>query len=141
MSNSDFPVSILLATFNGATFLPQQLQSLKKQDHRRWTLIISDDGSSDETLNVAREEVAATQLQIFAGPQRGLTQNFWNALMQVPDGNFAAFCDQDDVWCPDKLSRALSGLSHFQGAALYSSGRFICDQALNVQSGLRGCTD
>lgn len=124
------PVSIVLATLNGGAFLGEQLRSIQRQDHQVWHLILSDDGSTDDTLAITRATIKANQLQILSGPKIGLTQNFWHGLMQVPYGHHAAFCDQDDVWRADKLSRALDHLGKINGPALYTSGRQVTSHDL-----------
>lgn len=134
MSLAQPTVSIVLATLNGAAFLQEQLLSICEQDHKSWHVILSDDGSTDGTLSIARSVLDAHQLKITSGPHIGFTQNFWNGLLHVPEGHYAAFCDQDDVWCPDKLSRAVERLGAFRAPALYSAGRYVTDPALNVSS-------
>lgn len=119
-----------MATFNGARYLPMQLRSLCAQDHTAWHLIASDDGSADDTLAILRASVPDHQLTILRGPQQGAALNFWNALMHVPEGSYTAFCDQDDLWHPDKLSRALGVLSRANSADFYTAGRTICTDAL-----------
>ena len=130
MKSQDFPVSIVLATLNGATHLGDQIRSLQAQDHQNWQVILSDDGSHDATLEIAQNLLEARRLRCLTGPQTGLALNFWNALKHVPKGHFAAFCDQDDVWCADKLRRALTHFTEHHGAAVYSSGRYITDAEL-----------
>ncbi|MGB7317748.1 MAG: glycosyltransferase [Planktotalea sp.] len=126
-------VSIVLATRDGAMFLAEQLRSISGQTYPHWDIILSDDGSRDDTVSIARDCIPTVQLRIFDGPQRGLAQNFWHGLMQVPAGHFVAFCDQDDVWRPDKLERALAFLRGARGPSIYSAGRFITDAKLNVK--------
>ena len=107
---SSGPVSILLCTFNGARFLPQQLASYETQDFSNWRLFASDDGSQDATLSLLQDfqkKHGADKVHIRSGPQRGVLANFL-ALICDPSvqGAYYAFSDQDDVWLPDKLSRA-----------------------------------
>lgn len=106
-------VHILLATYNGARFLAEQLDSLARQSHTQWTLTVSDDGSTDDTLAiVARFAQRVTQqVTVLQGPRQGSsTKNFFNLIQQVPADNsddLFAFCDQDDVWLDNKLERAV----------------------------------
>ncbi|MGH1576152.1 glycosyltransferase [Planktotalea sp.] len=132
MPSAPQTISILLASYNGSAFLREQLASIHAQSHKDWSLILSDDGSCDDTLAIARACISKERLDIFQGPQRGIALNFWNALMKVPDGNYAAFCDQDDVWHPNKLERAFMALHGNACPALYSSGRYVTDAQLNV---------
>ncbi len=109
---SDAPlVAILLCTYNGARFLAEQLDSLEAQTHQNWVVFASDDGSTDQTLEILQQYQAkwpAGKLTIRSGPQQGFCQNF---LSLVCDSNihadYYAFCDQDDVWLPSKLEVAL----------------------------------
>ncbi len=104
-------VAILLATFNGERHLSRQLDSILMQDHRDWVIFASDDGSSDRTLSILdefRAKAGPDRLVLLKGPQAGYAANFMSLLHQPSvTGDFYAFCDQDDCWDPDKLSRAL----------------------------------
>lgn len=107
-------VAILLCTYNGVQFLAEQLDSLELQTHQNWVLIASDDGSTDETIEVLRLYQAkwpSGKLTIRVGPQKGFCKNFQslvsdNAIL----ADFYAFCDQDDIWLPEKLARGLNAL-------------------------------
>lgn len=117
-------VSILLATYNGARWLPAQLDSLARQSHRDWSLWVGDDGSTDGTRQIIADFVAGAgaghAVRLIEGPRQGAAQNFL-ALLTHPDlpagpGQFAALCDQDDVWLPGKLARALDRLAQKDAA-------------------------
>lgn len=98
---------ILLATLDGARFLEEQLGSLEGQTVDEIHVLASDDGSSDSTLAIlerARERWTKGRFDIIMGPRRGFAHNFRHLVDQAPrDADFYAFCDQDDVWHPDKL--------------------------------------
>lgn len=133
-SGRDSEVTILMAVFNGARFLADQLDSLARQT-QPWKLIAADDGSNDEsreildrfaTKNIAR--VAVTE-----GPGLGAAANFRGLLAALPAGTrFAALADQDDVWQPDKLRRAVAALADIpeEVPGLYCSRVTICTAAL-----------
>ncbi|MEE2861400.1 MAG: glycosyltransferase family 2 protein [Pseudomonadota bacterium] len=126
-------VVILLATYQGAPHLPVQLESLIGQTHRNWSLIVSDDGSTDGTVQILdnfRQRMPVGRVTRLSGPSLGATQNFLSLLQHVPDGAMAAFCDQDDMWFPDKLSRAVAALSSCTGPAHYAARTIIADQNL-----------
>ena len=137
MDRSAFPahdhcVTILLASYRGASFIEAQLDSIAAQTHRNWRLIVSDDGSDDGTRDIAADFAArrpAGQVRIIDGPRRGATQNFLHLLSAATDG-MIAFCDQDDVWFPDKLARAVAALSRQDGPAHYAARTIITDAAL-----------
>lgn len=123
-------VVILLATYQGAPYLPAQLDSITAQSHTDWSLIVSDDGSTDRTIQILDDFAArmppgrVTRVQ---GPAAGATQNFLSLLDRVPQGAMAAFCDQDDQWFPDKLARAVDALSSCDGPAHYAARTIIAD--------------
>ena len=111
-SRRDNPlVAILLCTFNGGRFLSEQLDSLEAQSHQNWLLIASDDGSTDQTLKILRQyqkKWPQGKLIIRSGPQKGVCQNFLSLACDPElQADYSAFCDQDDVWLPEKLSIAL----------------------------------
>jgi glycosyltransferase involved in cell wall biosynthesis len=105
-------VHILLATYNGTPFLSEQLASLSRQTHTAWTLTISDDDSTDTTLDIVNQfaNQVPQRVTLLHGPKRGSTHNFFHLIQHAQLGNphdLFAFCDQDDVWLDDKLSRAV----------------------------------
>ena len=125
-------VTILLASYRGAAFIGAQLDSIAAQTHRNWRLIVSDDGSDDGTRGIVSDFAArrpAGQVELICGPQRGATQNFLHLLSAAPEG-IVAFCDQDDVWFPDKLARAVAALSLQDGPAHYAARTVITDASL-----------
>jgi glycosyltransferase involved in cell wall biosynthesis len=106
-------VNVLLCTFNGVRFLAAQLASLERQSHANWRLIVSDDGSTDGTLRIVEQFAQRVRqpVEIRNGPRCGPAANFLSlANDPLVDGDYFAFCDQDDVWHPDKLLKALDRL-------------------------------
>lgn len=107
-------VHILLATYNGGRFLAEQLSSIARQTHANWTLTVSDDGSTDNTLDLVAQfaEQVSQQVTVLSGPCQGSsTRNFFHLIQhaQAKDpSDLFAFCDQDDVWLEDKLERAVA---------------------------------
>jgi glycosyltransferase involved in cell wall biosynthesis len=104
------PIAILLCTYNGARFLPLQLKSYEAQDFADWRLYASDDGSQDATLELLAEfqnKHGASRVQIRQGPRQGFVANFLSLICDPAiSADYYAPSDQDDVWAPDKLSRA-----------------------------------
>lgn len=114
MAASGLHVAILLATYNGASHLAEQLDSIVAQTHDDWTIHVSDDGSTDETLAILltyRERLGAERLVLWQGPRAGYSRNFMSMLHREGiDGDFVAFSDQDDIWDVDKLAKALAAI-------------------------------
>ncbi|MFC0341510.1 glycosyltransferase [Paracoccus niistensis] len=132
------PIAILLASYDGERFIGAQLDSLAGQIHRDWRLIVSDDGSSDDTLGVVRRFAAAhpsRRIEIRQGPRAGATQNFLSMIDLVEPGEALAFCDQDDVWLPHRLSHGVAAMTASGPSGrgvLHVTRTTICDEALKV---------
>ena len=107
-------VAILLATFQGETYLSQQLDSIAQSTGVDWLVRVSDDGSTDGTrqiLDTYRDRWEPGRVSVVDGPRRGLSANFFSLIAGAPGGHDAyAFADQDDVWAPEKLERAATWL-------------------------------
>ena len=130
-------VCILLGLCQGAEYLEAQLNSYLAQTYQDWSLIASDDGSTDGSPDIV-EQFARTcpehRIECHPGPARGFVRNFLSLLQRVPrDARFAALSDQDDVWFPDKLARAVHALSQLpsEQPGLYCARTLICDARLN----------
>lgn len=126
-------IDIVMCTRNGGRFIDAQMQSFAEQDHRDWRLWVSDDGSSDDTLEKVAAFAAAhpqREVMVFNGPQQGAAANFLSVLGR-PElaGAWVAFSDQDDVWFSDKLSRAVSALSA-TSPAIYAARCTLTDADL-----------
>ncbi|MBU2956885.1 glycosyltransferase [Paracoccus sp. 1_MG-2023] len=132
-------IVILMATYRGAAHLPRQLASIAAQSHADWSLIVSDDGSDDDTVAIVREFARSRpdgQVRLRRGPRKGATANFLSMLAEVPEGAAMAFCDQDDHWFPDKLTRALPHVADV-GPVHYAARTVITDQNLHPLTGSR----
>ncbi|MFV7464409.1 MULTISPECIES: glycosyltransferase family 2 protein [Pseudomonas putida group] len=131
-------VAILMCTYNGASFLREQLDSFAGQTFCNWALYVSDDASSDATRQILAEyqqRWGADRLQVFDGPCQGFAKNFIS-LLKRPEvqARFYAFSDQDDIWFSDKLERSLARLVTIppEKPALYCSRTQLVDSARNV---------
>ena len=106
-------VSVALCTYNGAVYLEEQLLSILGQSLRPDEIVVSDDGSTDETLAVL-ERVAVTWradgidiVVLRNASALGVTANFEQALAAC-SGDLIALCDQDDVWWPERIERMMA---------------------------------
>ena len=107
-------VAILMCSYNGERFLAEQIDSFERQTHRNWSLVVSDDGSQDGTLEVLQvymDSWGQERLKIVQGAQRGFVKNFLSLTCRTDiDAEFFAWADQDDIWSEDKLHAALAWL-------------------------------
>lgn len=99
-------ISVALCTYNGARYLEQQLRSILNQSYSPYEMIISDDGSTDNTVglveSICRE--ASFPVRIFLNKSnKGIKENFEKAI-DACSGDYIALADQDDIWMPEKLS-------------------------------------
>ncbi|MDR2354089.1 MAG: glycosyltransferase family 2 protein [Deltaproteobacteria bacterium] len=117
MKDKEFLVAILMGTYNGEKFLEEQLDSLEAQEYSNWILYVSDDGSTDGTLDILKryqKKWGDNKLKIMNGPKAGFCRNFLS-LTKNEDikADYFAWSDQDDIWLPEKLSHALELLAPF----------------------------
>jgi glycosyltransferase involved in cell wall biosynthesis len=126
-------VAILLCTKNGSRFLSEQLKSIASQTHKNWQIFASDDGSTDATLSSLSEFADQHVERVFlrSGPRQGFTKNFLSlAADSTIDAEYFAYCDQDDVWHDEKLTRAVTWLQTIpqETPALYGARVAIIDE-------------
>ena len=135
--NANSSVAIFMSTYNGQQFLAEQLQSIEQQAHRNWRVLLSDDGSSDDTLLIAKQfqqQWGNDRLLIRQGPKQGFCLNFLSmACDPIIKADYYAFSDQDDVWMADKLARALA---YFESVSEPSLPRVYCGRTQNVDEQL-----
>jgi glycosyltransferase involved in cell wall biosynthesis len=137
-SSGEGEICILMCTFQGEKYLMEQLDSITKQTYKNWRLFVSDDGSTDNTLAILRNfraSLAPGRMELFDGPRRGFVENFMSLLLNPSiQGSYYAFSDQDDFWCNDKLSEAVSKLKslseNVNKPAVYASARALANEDL-----------
>lgn len=105
-------ISVCIATYNGGSFIRQQINSIIGQLGVNDEVIVSDDGSSDETLNIIKS-IGDRRIRILDGPQKGSpTLNFEYALNEAK-GDYIFLSDQDDVWKADKVEVCMKWLKSY----------------------------
>lgn len=96
-------IAILMATYNGEKYLKEQIDSIMNQTNHDWTLYIQDDGSKDKTLDIIKSYSDERIVWVDNGLTRqGCCMNFMSLLNKV-ESSYYMFCDQDDVWLPEKV--------------------------------------
>lgn len=134
-------VAILLCTYHGQNYLAEQLDSFAAQTHSNWAVWVSDDGSDDGThaiIDAYRQKWRTGCLSFNFGPAKGFAMNFLSLTCKASiEADYYAYSDQDDVWDPDKLERAVRWLETIPRdiPALYCSRTRLVD-AENNEIGL-----
>lgn len=126
-------VNILLSTYNGEKYLLEQLESINQQTYPNVHLYIRDDGSKDSTLSVIDSFSSKYPLTLIKGENIGFMKSFFELLKAACNGDYWAFCDQDDIWMPEKISLAVDWLKtqDNQKPLLFQSAYEVVDETLN----------
>ncbi|MGK0552341.1 glycosyltransferase family 2 protein [Enterococcus faecalis] len=125
-------ISVCMATYNGERYLASQLDSILCQLNSDDELIVSDDGSVDQTLSILKKYAAQfPQMHIMKGPGRGVIANFEKAIEQA-QGEIIFLADQDDVWLPNKVATTCAAFASSPSTQVIVSDLMIVDQQLQV---------
>ena len=134
-------IDILLSTYNGEKYIEELLDSLNNQTYKDITVWIRDDGSTDKTLDIIKQYRNTHLLPICI-----LTDDFGNigstrsfeALMRHSQGDYFMFCDQDDVWLPQKVELSLKRMYELEKSynkktpCVVFTDLYIVDEKLNT---------
>ena len=130
------PISVAMATFNGAKYLAEQIESILSQSVPVYELIICDDQSTDDTPAILEKYQQKGLIRYFKNDERlGYIGNFKHAVSLCRPGNYIALSDQDDVWLPGKLEaamRCMYTLDHETKPVMVYSDLILVDAGLNV---------
>ena len=130
-------VTVLISTYNGERYLAEQLESLLAQKDVNVELLVRDDGSRDSTTAILDEWQSRKQLSWYSSGNLGPGKSFMHLLQTASPGNYYAFCDQDDVWLPEKLRLTMDKMKSVEQAnpgkaVLVHTDMFVVDEKLNV---------
>lgn len=132
-------ITVLLATYNGSEHIRAQIDSLLSQTYTDFKIVIRDDGSSDQTPVIIAElaEKYPEKISVITGePTRSACGNF-SKLFEAVDDDYIMFCDQDDVWLPEKIEKTLAAMKAAEAKnpgspVLVHSDLRVVDGALNT---------
>lgn len=143
-------VLVLMATYNGAKYLDEQIQSLLDQENVKVEILVRDDGSTDDTIKILSRWKSQKKLNWYKGKHLNVQFGFFDLMEQARtrDVDYIAFCDQDDVWDINKLEIAVNQLErkcnksvpglYYCGQRLVNENmEFIADHRLNEYRNLR----
>ena len=119
-------VSIITPTYNSSIFIEETIRSVLNQTYTNWEMLITDDCSSDNTLQIIEayqakdERIKVFRLETNSGA--GVARNI---SIRKASGKFIAFCDSDDKWLPQKLEKQINFLHKNNQSFTYSSYKVI----------------
>jgi len=114
--DKNFKIDILLATYNGEKYISEQINSILDQTYSNWNIIIRDDGSTDNTLNIIDDFVAKhpSKITILNDNKGHLNSTLsFASLLENSQNDFIMLCDQDDVWVNNKIELTLKVMIEF----------------------------
>lgn len=109
-------IDILLATYNGGKYIKELLDSLLAQDTTEWFCIISDDGSTDDTVEIITKYIAEYPgfFKLLEEDAVHSAKDNFMRLLSKSQSEYAMFCDQDDVWKQNKISFLLKAIKKME---------------------------
>ena len=138
----DSKINILIATYNGEQFLQEQLESLFQQSYTNWKLLIHDDGSTDNTINIIKDYILKypDKIQFFDDKLNfGSALVNFSFLLEKSNAKYIMFCDQDDIWLPNKIELTVKKMQELEREnpnipLLIHTDLKVVDSNLNVLS-------
>lgn len=132
-------IEILLATYNGEKYVGEQIDSIINQTYRNWILLIRDDNSKDNTLEILKEyEKKDNRIKVIEDKKGnlGFVKNF-EELLNNSKEDWVMFSDQDDYWLENKIEKYVAILNAssediLKKPMLIHSNSFICDDNLEI---------
>jgi glycosyltransferase involved in cell wall biosynthesis len=133
-------VAILMATYNGERYVAELIESVLKQTWPSWTLYVRDDGSQDRTREIVEHYAAEhpSRLRILpaGGVRLGVEGNF-SCLLEAAEGPYFMFCDQDDVWLPEKVEKSMNLMGSLEAESLAGTPLLVYTDLRPVDVNLR----
>lgn len=136
-------INILISTYNGEKFISEQLDSLIEQTVQDFVVLIRDDGSTDSTVDIIKEyENRYPDKIIFIHDNLGNlgSSKSFMKLLEYSDKEYIMFCDQDDIWVPNKIELSLNKIKELEGIfskdipLLVFTDLMVVDENLNIIS-------
>lgn len=124
--------SVVMAAYNGGKYIKEQIDSILKNLDINDELIISDDGSTDETLNIINIIASKdSRVRVIKGPHKGIKDNFENAI-KVSTGDYIFISDQDDIWMENKTSIIKKEFENNLNINVIVHDNIVVDSDMNV---------
>lgn len=125
-------IAVLLSSYNGEKYIKTQIDSILNQKCSvELTLIIRDDGSTDNTLNILDEYRKDNRVIVIKGKNVGPARGFLELIKNNIGYDYYALSDQDDFWYENKLQRGIDKIKDIDEPILYCSNSELVDDSLN----------
>ena len=133
-------IEILMATYNGETYIREQIDSIINQTYKNWILLVRDDNSKDNTVSIIEEyEKKDSRIRLLRDKKGnlGFVRNFEELMVNSLE-DFIMFSDQDDYWIENRIEKYIEIITNLSSEdmkkpLLIHSNSFICDKELNIK--------
>ena len=128
-------VNVLVSTYNGEKYIKEQIDSILNQTYKDICIWVRDDGSIDNTVQILKEYEKDKKLHLTVGQNVGYGASFLQLLKIAGQGEYWAFCDQDDIWLESKIERAVKWLSDFsdEKPRMFHSAYYNTNEKLEIE--------
>ena len=125
--------SVLVANYNNGRYIQETIESVKAQDYRNWEIIIVDDASTDNSIDIYNKYSSDNRIKIYYNSEnKGVTYTKWKCLEHAK-GEICGFLDADDIILSNALSLMVSEHLKDENISIISSRYYICDENMNIQ--------
>lgn len=101
-------VIVLMSTYNGEKFVREQIDSILAQTYKNIEILVRDDGSQDKTVEILKQYEKEHKIHLIEGENVGFIKSFFTLIQEAEEADYYAYSDQDDIWFPNKIERAIS---------------------------------
>ena len=120
-------ISVCIATYNGERFIREQIDSILRQLSSDDEIIVSDDGSTDNTISIINS-IDDKRIRVIEGPRKQSPTSNFECALKASKGDFIFMSDQDDVWKPNKVNICMEWLQRYDCVV---SDAEVTDSSLN----------
>lgn len=132
----DCMVSVAMATYNGEKYIEEQIRSILVNLEPQDELVISDDDSTDRTLEII-ESFHDERIKVVEGPMLGIKKNFENAIRNT-GGRYIFLSDQDDVWAPDKVQKVVDTFKKTKAPVVVHNCSIVSEERVVLEESFFG---
>lgn len=109
-------VAVVMSTYNGEKYVREQLDSILNQTYKNIEIIVRDDGSKDNTVNIIKEyQEKYSNIKLVIGKNLGFIKSFFE-LLKITESDYYAYADQDDIWIENKIELAVNLLDELDNS-------------------------